>query len=459
MTRKMHASPRRRSRNRPRSSLAVVVLAAGKGTRFAGSTPKVLVPCLGVPLLDHVRRAVEALKPTTVLVVVGHERERVTQWLSEHWPRAKAVVQEPQNGTGHAVRLALEADPTRDGQVLVVCGDVPQVTAADLTRLLAVHRKSGADATFLTGTTVNPGRLGRVERDGSGRFQRVVEARDASPGVLALREFNTGIYAFRRGPIEAAVRGLSRENAAKEEYLTDALAAILENGKVEAVAADDGEALLGVNTPHDLARAHAHLRRRIVGEHMANGVLVSDPDSVVIEPDVKIAPGARILPFTLIGHGCRIGPDCVVGPFAHLRGGTVLEAGAQIGNFVEVKASRVGKGAKAKHLTYLGDASVGEKANVGCGTITANYDGKAKHRTRIGPGARIGSGTVLVAPVTVGRGAVTGANAVVVARRNVPAGATVVGVPARVLTRKAAAKRGAAAGKDPKARTLAGRKA
>lgn len=418
--------------------LALIVLAAGKGTRFAGKAPKVLVPCLGLPLLDHVRRAAAPLKAEKTLVVVGHEKERVAEWVEKHWPGATTVVQEPQNGTGHAVRLALEAIPAFDGDVVVLCGDVPQVEAADLSGLLAAHRAGAAAATFLTGTTHDPGRLGRVERDGAGHFARVVEARDAPPCVLAIKEFNTGVYVFRTAPLREAVVGLSRANAAKEEYVTDALARIVASGgTVLAVPARDGEALLGVNTPEDLARAHAHLSRRLVALHMAAGVLVADPASVVIEPDVRIAPGARILPFTLVGHGCRIGPDCVVGPFAHLRGGTVLEAGAQIGNFVEVKASRVGKGAKAKHLTYLGDAAVGENANVGCGTITANYDGKNKHRTKIGPAARIGSGTVLVAPVAVGRGAVTGANAVVLARKNVPAGATVVGVPARVLVKDA----------------------
>jgi len=417
---------------RPADRLAVIVLAAGKGTRLPGAGPKVLVECLGRPLLEHVRRAVVGLSPDETVVLTGFGREVVQPWVVAHWPGAHVVVQEPQNGTGHAVRVALAAIPRFVGDVLVVCGDVPQLEDADLRVLLAAHRRTRADATVLSGVATDPRHLGRLVRDpATGRLARIVEARDASEEVLAIREFNTGIYAFGAAALRRAVADLPRANAQGEEYLTDAIGAlVLTGGRVEVERAADGSALLGVNTPTDLAAAVTALRRRIVGRHLAAGVLVVDPDTTVIEPDVEIAAGARILPFTYLGHGCRIGPECTVGPFAHLRGGTVLERGAQVGNFVEVKASTLAAGAKAKHLTYLGDASVGEKANIGCGTITANYDGKQKHRTTIGAGAQIGSGTVLVAPVTVGAGARTGANAVVTARHDVPPGVTVVGVPA-----------------------------
>lgn len=422
----------------PIDRLTVVVLAAGKGTRLPGAGPKVLVECLGAPLLDHVRRAVSALSPDETLVVTGFGRELVEPWVASRWPGAKTVLQSPQNGTGHAVRVALKGAAKQGGDVIVVCGDVPQVEADDLRALLDAHRRARADATVLVGAASDPGQLGRIVREGTtGRFARIVEAKDASPETLALREFNTGIYAFAEAPLREAVADLPRRNAQGEEYLTDAVGAIAASGgKVETERSSDGSALLGVNTPTDLARAVGALRRRIVGRHLAAGVLIVDPDTTVIEPDVEIAAGARILPFTYLGHGCRIGADCVVGPFAHLRGGTVLEKGAQIGNFVEVKATTMGPGAKAKHLTYLGDAEVGEGANIGCGTITANFDGKNKHRTKVGAGARIGSGTVLVAPVTVGANARTGANAVVTAGRNVAPGATVVGVPARPLDPK-----------------------
>ena len=428
------ASPARPPRSAPKKRRCLaIVLAAGKGTRLPGSRPKVLVECLGEPLLAHVRRAVAAVRPDATVVLVGHGREIVEPWLEKHWPDATPVVQVPQSGTGHAVRVALAAVPEFVGDVWVVCGDVPQLEATDLRDLLAAHRAAGGLGAVLVGRAADPGHLGRIVRSEDGRLARIVEARDATEAELRLTEFNTGIYVFDAAGLRAAVASLPTRNAQGEEYVTDAVGALAAVGRFEAVAARDGAALLGVNSPVDLANAFERLRVREVARHMAAGVQVLDPKSTILEVGVTIAPGARILPFTLVGHGCRIGADCTVGPYAHLRGGTVLRAGAQIGNFVEVKATTLGEGAKAKHLTYLGDADIGAGANIGCGTITANYDGVRKHRTKVGARARIGSGTVLVAPVRVGAGSVTGANAVVVAGSNVPAGRTAVGVPARVL--------------------------
>ena len=419
--------------------LALVVLAAGQGKRLAvrdDSPPKVLVPCLGVPLLEHVRRAVEPLQAAETVVVTGHRRDLVDAWLAEAWPAARPVLQAEQLGTGHALRLWLEALPAFAGDVLVVYGDVPQAESADLQRLVARHHEAGADATVLTGVLPDAGALGRIVRGAGGRFETIVEARDATdrPDVLAIREFNTGIYAFRVEALRPALVNLSRANAQGEEYATDAIGRIREGGGVvETTTVADGAAWQGVNDLADLAAATSAIRRRVATAHLKAGVDIVDPDTTVIEMDVTIAAGARILPFTHVERGCSIGAGCTVGPFARLRGKSVLEPGAEIGNFVETKAALLHAGAKAKHLTYLGDVEVGAKANVGCGTITANYDGVRKHRTVIGPAARIGSGTVLVAPVSVGEGAVTGAGAVVPAGRDVAPGTTVVGVPARVL--------------------------
>ena len=434
----MTTSPARRAGEDGRP-LAVAVLAAGKGTRLAlgdETPPKVLLECLGVPLLEHVRRAVTQLAPDTVVVVTGHDAERVEAWLADSWPEALAVRQIPQEGTGQALRLALDAIPTFEGDVIVAYGDVPQVRGADLARLLETHRGADAGATVLSGRATDPGALGRIVRGVGGAFVEIVEARDAAsrPEVLAVNEFNTGFYAFDADALRPALVDLSRANAQGEEYATEAVNRIAASGRgVASVLAEDPGALLGVNSFDDLAQAVSAVRRRIASEHMARGVHIVDPDTTVIEVDVEIAAGARILPFTHVGRGCRIGKGASVGPFARLRGGTVLEAGAEAGNFVEMKATRMGEGAKAKHLTYLGDADVGARANIGCGTVTANYDGKRKHKTTIEERASIGSGTILVAPVTVGAGARTGANAVVPSGRDVPPGETVVGVPAKPL--------------------------
>jgi bifunctional UDP-N-acetylglucosamine pyrophosphorylase/glucosamine-1-phosphate N-acetyltransferase len=420
--------------------LAVVALAAGKGTRLAlgdAAPPKVLLDCLGVPLIEHVRRAVHPLGAREARVVTGHGAAEVEAWLAKGWPDARPVRQVPQHGTGHALRLALDDLRGFEGDVLVVYGDVPQVLAEDLERLLARHREAGADATVLTGRADEPGLLGRVTRHPDGRFRALVEARDAPADVLAVREFNTGLYAFSAAALRPALVDLPRDNACREEYATDAVNRIAERGgRVELVPALAPRDLLGVNTFEDLADATATLRRRVATAHMRRGVRIVDPETTIVEVDVDLAPGAVILPFSYVQRGCRVGPGAVVGPFARLRSHAALEARAEVGNFVEVKNSTLGEGAKAKHLAYLGDADVGSRANIGCGTITANYDGVRKHRTVIRDGARIGSGTVLVAPVTVGEGAVTGAGAIVPAGHDVPPGAVVVGVPARPLERK-----------------------
>jgi bifunctional UDP-N-acetylglucosamine pyrophosphorylase/glucosamine-1-phosphate N-acetyltransferase len=421
--------------NRP--PLAVLLLAAGKGTRLGlgpSAPPKVMLECLGLPLLEHVRRALAPLEADATVVVTGHGAEDVEAWLGANWPAARPALQEPQNGTGHAVRVALEAIPDFEGDVLVAYGDVPQLQGEDLARLLAGYREAGVQAALLTGVTPDPALLGRVVRAEDGGFTRIVEARDATPAELAIQEFNTGIYAFDAGALRAAVSDLPQANAQGEEYVTDAVGRIRDaGGGVAAIPALDPRSLLGVNDYAELSTATRVLRLRTLEAHMRAGVCVVDPDTTTIEADVEIEAGARILPFTHIGRGCRIGAGASVGPFARLRGGTVLHPGAEVGNFVEVKASTIRAGAKAKHLTYLGDADVGEKANIGCGVITANYDGVRKHPTSIGAGARIGSGTILVAPVAVGPGAVTGANATVLAGHDVPPGATAVGVPARVV--------------------------
>ncbi|MHC5011782.1 MAG: sugar phosphate nucleotidyltransferase, partial [Planctomycetota bacterium] len=336
--------------------LAVVVLAAGKGTRLglgAETPPKVLLECLGVPVLEHVRRAIVPLGAGDVVVITGHAAQRVDDWLAASWPEARPVHQIPQQGTGQALRLAMGALDGFEGDVLVVNGDVPQMRASDLAHLLRTHRDAGVAATVLSGIVSDPGQLGRIARDADGTFARIVEAPDAEAATLSIREFNTGLYAFDAAALRPALEDLPRDNAKGEEYLPDAVNRLAAGtGGVQASPSADPRALLGVNTLAELAGAAAILRRRVASAHMANGVFIDDPEHTTIEVDVEIAAGARILPYTHIGRGCRIGPGARVGPFARLRGGTVLEAGAEVGNFVEVKKSTLGPGAKAKHLTY-----------------------------------------------------------------------------------------------------------
>jgi bifunctional UDP-N-acetylglucosamine pyrophosphorylase/glucosamine-1-phosphate N-acetyltransferase len=451
--------------------LAAVVLAAGEGTRMRSTTPKVLHPLCGRPMLLHVVDTLIALPLERVVVVVGHGAERVTKTLHEQVATElpiEFVEQRVQRGTGDAASVALTAfadDPDTDGDIIVMPGDAPLVRPEVLARLATEHRERDAAATVLTAeldeTTAD---FGRVVRDDKGRLDRVVEKSDASEEELLIGEVNTSIYCFRRGLLAPALRRLSPENAQGEYYLTDVLEVLRQTGHtVVAVPAHDPTAALHVNNRAQLAAAEAVLRERINVRWMREGVGMVDPActyidaSVELEPDVRLLPGTMLEGRTVIGAGSVVGPDCrlvdtivgeraviqnavardteigddcTVGPYVSLRPGTRLAAGAHVGTFVETKNAEIGEGAKVPHLSYMGDVEIGDRANIGAGSITANYDGKDKHRTKIGADARIASNTVFVAPVEVGDDARTGAGAVV--NRDVPPGAMAKGVPARI---------------------------
>ena len=450
--------------------LAAVVLAAGEGTRMRSSTPKVLHPLCGRPMLLHVVDALGALPLERIVVVVGHGAERVTKTLQEQVTTDVPVVfvdQKVQRGTGDAASVALTAftdDPDLEGDVIVMPGDAPLVRSELLARLATVHREADAAVTLVT-AELEPWTwsFGRVVRDSQGRVDRIVERTDATAEELELPEVNTSIYCFRRSLLAPALRRLSPENAQGEYYLTDAIAVLREAGHlVVAVAADDPAAARHVNDRAQLATAEAMLRARINERWMIDGVSMVDPASTYIDATVKIAPDVRLLPGTIlegqtrIGSGAVIGPDtrlvdtvvderavvqntvardsvigagCAVGPYVSLRAGTHLAAGAHVGTFVETKNAEIGEDAKVPHLAYMGDVEIGPRANVGAGTITANYDGTNKHATKIGADARIGSNSVLVAPVEVGDGSYTGAGSVVT--HDVAPNTLVKGVPAR----------------------------
>jgi bifunctional UDP-N-acetylglucosamine pyrophosphorylase/glucosamine-1-phosphate N-acetyltransferase len=435
---------------------AAVVLAAGKGTRFRSELAKVLHPAAGRTML---RWALEALRPLQldrVVVVVGHQADDVAAEASAAGiPGLSMVLQAEQNGTGHAVRQAFAAGAL-DGvdTVLVLPGDVPLLESSALSAVLDAH---GDRAVTLVSTNLDdPAGYGRVVRDADGVVTRIVEHRDAAPEELAVTEVNSSIYAFAADRLRDALANLSTDNEQGEEYLTDVVAPLAAQGGAGAVVVD-AELVAGVNDRGQLADAAAVLRRRIIAGHLRDGVTVVDPTSTYVGADVRIEadavllPGAHLEGATRIGAGAEIGPDsrlvdtqveagasvtysvclgasigpeATVGPFTYLRPGTRLERDAKAGAFVEMKKSTVGEGSKVPHLSYIGDTEIGRGANIGAATVTVNYDGFDKHRTVIGDGARVGSDTMLVAPVTVGAGAFTGAGSVIT--KDVPDGALAV---------------------------------
>jgi bifunctional UDP-N-acetylglucosamine pyrophosphorylase / glucosamine-1-phosphate N-acetyltransferase len=436
-----------------------VVLAAGKGTRTKSSRAKVLLPVLGLPLVEHVVRTLRAAGADPTTLVVGHQAEEVEAAFAGRG--VGFVRQDPPLGTGHAVQAALGAFSAHpDRPLLVVNGDLPLLRAETLRGLIAAHAASKAAATLLTAALPDAGAYGRVVRDGDGHVRRIVEARDAGPAERPIGEINVGVYAFEIAPLCDALARLRSGNAQGEYYLTDVVGLLAEAGHVvgAVVLEDPGEGL-GVNTMAELADAARRLSARRVEALMAAGAQVEDPASTFIGVDVVVEPDAIVRPFTLLEGrtvvrsgaavgpfarlvDCEVGPgaqildhcflrECVVetgasvGPFAHVRPESRIGAGAKVGNFVELKKTHLGEGAKAPHLSYLGDATIGPKVNVGAGTITCNYDGVRKHPTHIGAGAFIGSDTTLVAPITIGEGAYIGAGSAIT--EDVPAHALALG--------------------------------
>jgi bifunctional UDP-N-acetylglucosamine pyrophosphorylase/glucosamine-1-phosphate N-acetyltransferase len=453
-----------------RRPVSAVVLAAGEGTRMRSATPKVLHELCGRPMLLWVLDALKVLPLDRIVVVVGHGAEDVTKTVQERLVSevpVEFVEQTVLRGTGDAAAVALTAfadEPDADDDLLVLLADSPLIRPETLAWLATEHREGDAAATLLTARLDDPAGYGRVVRDDRGAVDRIVESGDAGPDELAIDEVNPSFYCFRRAFLAPALRRLSPENAQGQYYLTDVVGVLRQAGHmVTGLEVDDPTDVLSINDRAQLATVEAELRSRINEHWMREGVTMVDPTttyidvSVQLEPDVRILPNTTLSGSTTVRGGSVLGPDCqlvdtivgadavvrqtvardaiiddgvTVGPYVSLRPGTHLAAGAHVGTFVEIKNSEIGAGAKVPHLSYVGDADVGEGANVGAGNITANYDGRAKHRTRIGRNVRTGSNTVLVAPVEVGDGAYTGAGAVVT--RDVPPGALAKGIPAKV---------------------------
>jgi bifunctional UDP-N-acetylglucosamine pyrophosphorylase / glucosamine-1-phosphate N-acetyltransferase len=435
------------------SPAAVVILAAGEGTRMKSRTPKVLHKLAGRSLLEHAIAAAGDLAPQRLVVVVGHAREEVAAAAVAAAPRAAIVVQEQQLGTGHAVRMVIESVGAMSGTVIVTYGDMPLLRGRTLAELAARHAAAGNAVTVLTARGDFPG-FGRIVRDANGAFLRIVEERDATGAERAIDEFNSGCYAFDGALLADAIKRVTTNNSQHEEYLTDVVEILRGDGhQVGTVLAAEPAEIRGVNDRVQLAQARRALNDRILRDWMLAGVTITDPAStwidvtVTIGQDAEIGPQTQLEGATAIGPGAKVGPGCLledttvgedavllhavcrqsevgprvtIGPFAYLRPGASIADGAHIGTYVELKKSHIGAGAKVPHLTYVGDATIGAGSNIGAGTIFANYDGARKHPTEVGENAFIGSNTVLVAPVTIGDGAYTAAGSAI--QDDVPAG-------------------------------------
>ncbi|MGP3922322.1 bifunctional UDP-N-acetylglucosamine diphosphorylase/glucosamine-1-phosphate N-acetyltransferase GlmU [Streptomyces sp. 8N616] len=450
------------SANRP---AAVVVLAAGEGTRMKSATPKVLHSICGRSLVGHVVAAARELGPEELVVVVGHAREQVTAHLSEIDPGVRTAVQHEQNGTGHAVRMALEelakkagGEPV-DGTVVVVCGDTPLLTGGTLRGLADAHTADGNAVTVLTAVVPDSTGYGRIVRDpADGAVTAIVEHKDATDAQRAINEINSGVFAFDGRLLADALGKVRTDNSQGEEYLTDVLGILREAGhRVGAAVADDHREILGINNRVQLAEARRLLNERLLRAAMLSGVTVVDPATtwvdvtVTFEPDALIHPGTQLHGATHLAANAEVGPNCTltdtavgegarvtnavadgaqvgagasVGPFAYLRPGTKLGRKAKAGTYVEMKNADIGEGTKVPHLSYVGDATIGDQTNIGAASVFVNYDGVAKHHTTIGSHCRTGSDNMFVAPVTVGDGAYTAAGSVIT--KDVPPGSLAV---------------------------------
>ncbi|MBY0505884.1 MAG: bifunctional UDP-N-acetylglucosamine diphosphorylase/glucosamine-1-phosphate N-acetyltransferase GlmU [Bryobacteraceae bacterium] len=447
------------------NDLSMVILAAGMGTRMKSKLPKVLHQAGGLPIVAHVAQSALALAPPErVVVVTGHGAEEVEAYLSPY--KTRFARQAEQKGTGHALMVAADQVQAREGLLVVLYGDCPLLSADTITRLLAQHAATGAAATVITALLDDPTGYGRMILDAEGNCEAIVEQKAATPAQLAVREINSGIYCFNAPLLWRHLAEITPNAASGEIYLTDMIEILRRHGhRVKTLRVADPAEILGINTRLELAQADRYLRDRKAKQLMLEGVTLERPETITLDKFVEVGPDTIVESFvhlrgnTRIGRDCRIGTGCVLtnatladgvvlhpycvisdseiathahlGPFARLRMQAQVEAGAHVGNFVELKKTRLGKGAKASHLAYLGDAKIGAEVNIGAGTITCNYDGQKKHATIIGEGAFIGSNSTLVAPVEIGENAYVAAGSVIT--ENVPASTLALGRARQVV--------------------------
>jgi bifunctional UDP-N-acetylglucosamine pyrophosphorylase/glucosamine-1-phosphate N-acetyltransferase len=424
------------------ATTSTIIMAGGLGTRMRSPKPKVLHDLCGAPMLAWVVAAALEAGSDDVVVVVSAS---IADAVSAAFPEVRIAVQEPANGTGHAVEVGLAALAGRAEHVLVLSGDTPAIRAETVRAVREAAAQEGVEGALAIADVAPPHAYGRVVRDGS-TVERIVEARDASPDELEISAINVGIYSFRAAALGEALARVGPHNAQGERYLTDAVALL--EGRVAAVDESDVDSCAGINSMLELAAVDDQLRHRLLADAMLAGVRIVDPSNTWIDRDVRLAPGSRIEPFcqlrggtsvaedAIVGpyvsaEGATIGVGCRVGPFAYLRPGTVLHERSSVGRFVELKATEVGAGSKVPHLSYIGDATIGSGVNIGAGTITANYDGYEKHRTEVADGARTSSNSVLVAPVRIGEGATVAAGSVIT--EDVPDGALGIARPRQTV--------------------------
>lgn len=405
-----------------------IILAAGKGTRMKSDTPKVLHTIFDKTLVGYV---IEAVNKTGLadenFVIVGHQAEKVEEYISKNYENARTILQSPQLGTGHAVSMACPYLENYDGEVIILCGDTPLITSETLKSFVDYHNQNNSDLTVMSAIFDNPANYGRIIRNADGSLNSIVEEKDADKEQKLVKEINAGIYCLNWAKIKDAFSQLKSDNAQGEYYLTDIIKwANDKNLKVSAYTLENNEEIFGINSKVHLAEASSMLNKRIIKKHMEQGVTIVDPATTWISGDTEIGADTIIYPSCYISGKNKIGKHCKIGPFAHLRGDVVLEDYVKVGNFVEVKKTVIKSHTNACHLSYLGDSEIGENVNIGAGTITANYNplSKVKSKTIIEDDVKIGSNSVLVAPVTLHKGSNVAALSVIT--KNIPAWALAI---------------------------------
>ncbi len=424
--------------------LKTIILAAGQGTRMKSESPKVLQSICGKPLIQYVLEVAHRIGSLKIYLVVGYKKEQVLGFV-QHWlgqpsgrmgdlkSKIVPVIQKKILGTAEAVRSAQGYFRQYQGNVLILGGDAPIVEQKTLKKLIAFHHSRKADCTFLTAVVECPYGYGRVVRQEDGSISAILEEKDTQEKERQIQEINVGVYCFRSAPLFDLIKEIRLNTKKKEFYLTDIIELMGKNGlRIESVQTRQDWEGWGVNTYEDLASVDTVMRQKILKLWMRRGVKIVDPQTTFIDSDVYIGPGTTVRPFTVIENNVRIGKKCVVGPFSHLRPGTRIGARVEVGNYTEISRTQMGDDTLCKHFSFLGDAQVGQRVNIGAGVVTANFDGRKKNKTIINKDAFVGSDSILIAPVKIGQGAITGAGCVVTQGTVVPKKRVIKGVPGEI---------------------------